>query len=110
MRLPNADQAEIDIRKLRDYVLNPLHATGKHKAVLWRSALGITAVDAERLRQVLFAAVTENDAVPGIFDKYGQRYTIDLSLEWNGKSAIIRTGWIIERGTDIPRLTTAYPR
>jgi hypothetical protein len=110
MLLPNADQAEIDIRKLRDYVLNPLHANGKHKAVIWKSALGITAVDAEELREVLLIAVMENEAVPGRFDKYGQRYTVDLSLMWKDKSAIIRTGWIIEHGTDTPRLTTAYPR
>lgn len=110
MRLPNADRAEIDIRKLRDYVLNPLHANGKHKAVTWRSTLGITAVDAEELRNVLLVAVVENEAVPGRFDRYGQRYTVDLSLEWNGKNAIIRTGWILEHGNSIPRLTTAYPR
>jgi hypothetical protein len=110
MRVPNAELAEIDIRKLREYVLDPLHPNGKHKAILWKSALGITARHAERLSRLLLTAVTENDAVAGKFDRFGQRYTVDFSLEWNGKTAIIRTGWIISHGTKIPRLTTAYPR
>lgn len=110
MRVPNAEFAVIDIRKLRNYVLDPLHSNGKHKAILWKSALGITADDAEELSRILLIAVIENDAVAGKFDRYGQRYTVDFSLEWSGKTAIIRTGWIISHETNIPRLTTAYPR
>lgn len=110
MRVPNAGSAEIDIRKLRDYVLNPLHPNGKHKAILWKAALGITADDAEELARILLIAVKENDAVTGRFDRYGQRYAVDFSLEWNGKTAIIRTGWIILHETNFPRLVTAYPK
>jgi len=98
------------MRKLRDYVLDPSHPNGKHKAILWKSALGITAEDAEEISRKLLLAVAENDAVAGRFDRFGQRYTVDFSLEWNGKTAIIRSGWIISHGTKTPRLTTAYPR
>lgn len=110
MRLPFAEDAEIDIRKLTDYVLNPKHATGKHKAILWSAALGITAEDAGELLVHLLEAVNANDAKIGKFDRYGQRYTIDFLLEWHGKSVIIRSGWIIKHGSNIPRLTTAFPR
>jgi len=110
MLVPNAELAEIDIRKLRDYVLDPLHPNGKHKAILWKSALRITADDAEELSRSLLAAVAQNDSVAGKFDRFGQRYTVDFFLEWKGKTAIIRTGWIISHGTKIPRLATAYPR
>jgi hypothetical protein len=51
MQIPNAENAVIDIRKLRDYCLNPKHAEGKHKARLFSSSLGLTADDAEELRQ-----------------------------------------------------------
>ena len=54
MKLPNADQAVVDIAKLRDYCLNPLHPVGKHKARVFRSALGFTIDDAERLRETSF--------------------------------------------------------
>ena len=39
MRLPNADLAEIDSRKLHDYVLSPTHPVGRFKARFF-AALG----------------------------------------------------------------------
>jgi hypothetical protein len=32
MKLPNAGDVEIDVRKITDYCLNPEHPSGKHKA------------------------------------------------------------------------------
>ncbi|MGI8408426.1 MAG: DUF6883 domain-containing protein [Pyrinomonadaceae bacterium] len=57
----------------------------------------------------MLEAVGKNDAVFGKFDRYGQRFTVDFLFEWRGKNAIIRSGWIIEHNSDIPRLTTCYP-
>ena len=47
MRLPNSDKAVVEIGKPLDYSLNPHHAVGKHKARVFRSALGITMEDAD---------------------------------------------------------------
>ena len=55
--IPNAENAIVDIRKLRDYCLNPEHRTGKHKARLFKSTLGMMAEDAPQLRQILLEAV-----------------------------------------------------
>lgn len=107
--LPYAENAVVDIRKLRDYCLNPNHDDGKHKARLFASILGMTASDAEDLRQILLKIVKTQEARPGRQDAYGQRYTIDFTLEWQNKSAIVRSGWIIENDSDIPKLTTCYP-
>lgn len=109
MLIPNAERAVVDIRKLRDYCLNPLHPEGKHKARLFAAALGMAADDAEHLRNSLLQAVRSHDAVSGRQDAYGQRYLVDFVLDWRGKRAMIRSGWIIEHGSDIPRLTTCYP-
>jgi hypothetical protein len=108
MRLPYADRAEVSIRKLRDYCLNPLHDEGKHKARVFSSVLGMIAADAEALRDLLLEAVRAYDAQPGYMDAYGQRYAVDFPVEWRGKSAIIRSGWIVEHESDIPRLTSCY--
>jgi len=108
MLIPNAERAVVDIRKLRDYCLNPLHDDGKHKARLF-AAIGITATDAEALREVLLQIVKTHEARLGRRDAYGQRYTVDFSLTWSGKQAVIRSGWIIEHETETPRLTTGYP-
>ena len=53
MRIPNAEHATVDIRKLRDFCMNPLHPEGKHKARLFAAALGMTDADAEFLRDAL---------------------------------------------------------
>ncbi len=108
MKIPNADRAVVDIRKLRDYCLNPSHRTGKHKARMF-IALGITIQDAETLRERLLSAVRAYDALLGLKDDYGQRYQVDFPLEWQGKRALIRSAWIIEPNKPYPRLTSCYP-
>lgn len=108
MKIPHGERAEVSIRKLRDYCLNPLHDQGKHKARVFMAALGMTAADAEALRDILIEAARTRDADAGYRDAYGQRYTIDLPLEWRGRRAIIRSGWLLEYGSDVPRLTSCY--
>ena len=109
MTLPNAERAIVDIRKLRDYCLNPLHDEGQHKARLFATTLGMTADDAEELRDLLLEAIITHEAHLGRWDIYGQRYTIDCQVVWHDRRAMIRSGWIIEHHTDVPRLTTCYP-
>jgi hypothetical protein len=109
MLIPNADQAVVDIRKLRDYCLNLEHDDGKHKARLFSSSLGMVASDAEELRQILLEVVKTHEAQLGRQDEFGQRYTLDFIIEWQNRSATLRSGWIIEHGSEIPRLTTCYP-
>lgn len=108
MPIPHAERAEIALAKLRDYCLNPLHDEGKHKARVFASALGMTAADAEALRELLLVAVQTRDAQPGFRDAYGQRYTVDMPVEWEGRRAIIRSGWILEHGSNVPRLTSCF--
>ncbi len=109
MIVPNAERAVVDIRKLRDYCLNPLHDEGKHKARMFAAALGMDANDAEALRIILLDTVKVQEATLGRRDDFGQRYTVDFVLEWRGRRAIVRSGWIIEHNSDVPRVTTCYP-
>lgn len=107
--LPQAENAVVDIRKLRDYCLNSAHDDGKNKARLFASKLGMTADNAEELRQILLEVVKTFEVRLGRRDRFGQRYTLDFPLKWQNKSAIVRSGWIIEHGSTTPRLTTCYP-
>jgi hypothetical protein len=109
MLIPNAEQAIVDIRKLRDYCLNPEHDDGKHKARLFLSILGMTANDAEELSKILLEVVKTQEAQLGRQDKFGQRYTLDFQIEWQNRKATLRSGWIVEHGSEIPKLTTCYP-
>jgi hypothetical protein len=109
MLIPNAKNAVVDIRKLRDYCLNLEHDDGKHKARLFSSIMGMTADDAEELRQILLEVVKTHEAQLGRQDEFGQRYTLDFTIEWQNRNATLRSGWIVERGSEIPKLTTCYP-
>ncbi|MEH2301618.1 DUF6883 domain-containing protein [Nostoc sp.] len=107
--IPNAENAVVDIRKLRDYCLNPEHDEGKHKARLFSVSLGMKDENAEELRQILLEAVRTQEVSLGRRDEFGQRYILDFRLKWQNKSVTIRSAWIIEEGSDVPRLTTCYP-
>lgn len=53
MKLPNGNRAVIPMEKLPGYCLNSEHSSGKHKARVFASVLGITAKNAENLRELI---------------------------------------------------------
>lgn len=108
MLLPNGENAVVDIRKLRDYCLNPDNPRGSTKARVFAAALGIKAANAEFLREKLLNAAQTNEAVLGELDMYGQRYTIDFEITTEIRTTSVRSGWIILHGENNPRLTTCY--
>jgi hypothetical protein len=108
VRLPNSDKALVEIEKLRDYSLNPNHPVGKHKARVFKAALGINIEDAEWLREKALEIASSDDAESGLVSVFGEKYVIDCLLEFKEKSAMVRFTWIVEFGTDFPRLTSCY--
>ncbi|MCW5959807.1 MAG: hypothetical protein KIS76_06555 [Pyrinomonadaceae bacterium] len=109
MRLPNGENAIVDIRKLTKYCLDIDNPRGSHKASVFAAALGITVENAAELREKLLEiAKTTETAVLGEPDIYGQRYTVDFELTTNIGSAPVRCGWIILHSESIPRLTTCF--
>lgn len=108
MRLPNANRAVVDIEKLRDYCLSQTHLRGKHKAFVFEAVFGLTADDAEELREVILAAAQSNEAAPTGHDEYGKRFIVDFAMERHGNKAIVRSCWIIRADEDFPRLTSCY--
>jgi hypothetical protein len=110
MRLPNVERAVIDIAKLRTYSLNPLHEAGQHKARVFQAALSISVDDAEWLRETLLRAVIDGEAVASEPSSFGTKYVVDVLIVCGEQSAIVRTAWIVEYGTEFPRLTSCYVR
>lgn len=107
-RLPNPDNAVVEIGKLHDYCLNPLHPRGRNKARVFASVLDLTADDAEILRQRLLLAAISEEAALAEQDEYGQRYMLDFEMETEAASATIRSGWIVRREEDFPRFTSCW--
>ena len=108
MTLPNSEIAIVDLAKLRDYCLDPRHPRGRHKARVFESALGITQDESEHLQSLIQSGVTTAKTIQGASDEYGDRFTCDFDISYMGRSALIRTAWIIKCGEDFPRLTTCY--
>lgn len=107
-KLPNAENAYVDIFKLRDYCLNPNHPVGKHKARVFKSELGINRTDAELLRDLILDSLPKNEAKINFEDKYGVRYTVNLKIRILNKERVVTTGWIIRSNENFPRLITCY--
>lgn len=109
MKLPNGARAVADIEKLRDYCLSAQHPEGRHKARVFLSALGMSASDANSLREILLAAAAESNEVSITnADKYGCRYSLDVVVVWASRMARVRSAWIIKAGEDFPRLVSCY--
>ncbi len=98
----------VSAEKLRDYCLSPEHPRGRHKARVFASALGMTAGDAEELRDALLFAARAHEAVAGEQDEYGQRYMLDFEMSRPTGRARVRSSWIVRRDEDFPRLTSCY--
>jgi len=88
--LPNADHAVLDIRKLEDYCLSPLHPRGRHKARVFREALGIERHDAAWLKDHLLAVARHTEATRLAADTWGTYRRMDATIERHGKNAVIK--------------------
>jgi hypothetical protein len=108
MKLPNGERAVVDIVKLRDYCLSPNHLRGRHKARVFVAALGLTANDAEELRDALLQAARNQDASATDADQYGQRYVVDFTMQRGDRQAVVRSTWKIRACEDFPRLTSSF--
>jgi len=109
MKLPNAELAIIDPRKLRNYALSLLHPVGRFKAAFF-SRLGFTAENWERLDLELRRMAVSETAELGERTPFGQKYLIRAFLLGpKGVRAKIRSVWIILDGEQAPRLVTILP-
>ena len=108
MKLPRGETADLGT-KIEDYVLNPWHWEGRHKARMFESVLGITLTNREVLRQAILAAAAGSDDAEALGDNgHGEVYVLRFSLETERGRATVLTAWIIRHGEDFPRLITCY--
>jgi hypothetical protein len=108
MLLPNADKAIIRKEKITDYILNFGHFEGKNKARVFLSVLGLKKENKDFLIAAIRSAILVNKAEKYSESEFGTKYSVDFNLEFEGKKAPIRTGWIVEYENQIPRFVTCY--
>jgi Domain of unknown function (DUF6883) len=110
MQLPNYQKAVIPIEKIKDYVLNPDHPIGKHKARVFKAALGIAAAHADVFVTILKASLARSPAVRGVPDAHGERWTVYHEIiGLNGQEVVVTTVWIFRPvQPDVPVLVSCY--
>jgi len=108
IRLPQGDKAILDLRKIADYCLSPSHPRGRHKARVFREALGLERSDASWLRGALLEAARSGAALQLTEDAWGTYWRVDATIRRQGKSAVVRTIWILRTGESTPRFVTCW--
>lgn len=109
MKLPNGEHADAPREKFLEYVLVPTHRYGGPKARLFAAIHGFSASNWAELRDELLRLAATGEAMEGLADQHGKRYTVDGVVTGPKGSHLVRSGWIIRVGTEIPVLVTAFP-
>ena len=109
MKLPRAEEVQIDVRKIRDYLLSKTHPVGRFKARVF-GAVGFddTQTDAFIAEVRRIAAVGEVAEVEDI--EFGRKYTVPGDLKGSAGTIQVLTVWIQEPGRADIRLVTVRPR
>ena len=107
MKLPNGNQAEISLQKLVGYCLNQEHSSGKRKARVFASVLGITANNAEVLRDLIQKAAIEGEVIQQDITDFGQQFKVDWTVP-DTAGIELRTIWEITSTNSNPRLISAF--
>ena len=110
MKLPNAQYAIVDERKLREYLLSTSHPIGRFKAA-FLSSIGFTVENGELLRERLLELVKSEEPSAVESTPFGRKYLIRGTLTGvGGRTAEVVSVWFVPTEDDKPRLVTVYPR
>ncbi|HWA21080.1 MAG TPA: hypothetical protein VG735_01635 [Caulobacterales bacterium] len=106
--IPKAEVAVIDRRKIANYVLDPDHRLGRHKARVFAAALGLTKERAGLLVEALRGAIRDEDAVLRRQDAHGAHYAVEFIMTVGDRRATVRSLWTIRTHENFPRFVTAF--
>jgi len=108
MKMPYHESAIVPREKVTDYLLSPTHPRGSMKA-RWFNALGYSVENPDELIDAL-ATVARSEVDSTENTQYGIKYKITETIFGpNGRSAELRTIWILPPDSKEPRIVTAYP-
>ncbi len=108
-KLPNAESAYIDPRKVSDYLLNLRHPDGGPKAAfLMRFGFGLD--NPQALIEALLAHGQSNTVARLQKKEFGTSYIVEGPLNTpDGRNPNLRTVWIVENDGSAPCFVTAMP-
>jgi len=108
-RIPNADQAIVEDRKITHYLLSSNHPAGRPKATFFHR-IGFRQSNWRRLRGVLLEHAHSGTVMSITDTRFGKKYTVEGPLRSpRAQAPLVRSIWFIRIGEAAPRLVTAYP-
>jgi len=109
MKLPNAERAVIERRKLTEYLLSETHPVGRFKARFFKK-LGFDQANVEQFEEWLRIVALNESVTEIVGSPYGVKYIVDAQVTTlSGEQVSVRTVWLIEWEDERPRFVTAYP-
>ncbi|MGP1347256.1 MAG: DUF6883 domain-containing protein [Phycisphaerales bacterium] len=115
MKLPNAEHAIVDDRKIADYLLSPTHPVGRHKCAYFQS-FGFSQANPAEFGGALVRHAIDNTVHETELTPFGTKHTVEGPLTTpDSRNPTIRTVWMmitppaVSNRTPVPRLITAYP-
>jgi hypothetical protein len=108
VKLPQAEKALVERKKVNEYLLNRNHPDNGGKADFF-SRLGFSAQEWITFAAALRLLVITCDVTNIVESKHGTKYIVDGELENpRGRREQVRTVWIVDAVEPILRLVTAY--
>lgn len=108
-KLPNLNEVIISERKVKDYLLNLLHKTGRGKAIFFMR-FGFTQENWEVLADALRQHATTHDVSKTETTPFGERYVIEGQfMTPDNRNPKVRSIWFLEKDHHAPHLVSAYP-
>ena len=109
MKLPNSEEAYVAQEKITHFLLRHNHKYGQSRARFF-SRFGFHLDRWQELADALLNQGTRHEVVDVIEIDIGIKYVVDGEIETpDGRNPLVRTVWMVDTGTDRPRLITAYP-
>ena len=109
MKLPNGEQAIIDERKVREYLLSPSHSVGRFKLKFF-AGIGFGPASWRPFIATLAELAEKGEARIAEEGEFGRKYSVSGLLTGpRGRAVSVVSVWIFEHGSDKPRLVTVYP-
>ena len=109
MRLPNAENAVVDDRKIIEYLLSPQHPRGAAKAEFFRR-FGFSLAQWTVFRDALIAHARDHDVSRRQLTPFGEAIEVNGRLKSpDGRNPWVRVVWFVRTGETVPRLATAIP-
>jgi Domain of unknown function (DUF6883) len=108
-KLPNAETASIDPRKVTHYLLSTAHPRGRAKAIFFMR-FGFRASQSDILSRALLDHARSHALAGSVETAYGIHYIIEGALRTpDGRDPPIRSIWMIKSSETAQRFVTATP-